>query len=89
MNYFEEYLKVATTTPAIQEQCESILKKIQSGELIYPEKKIDQFIMLCERVTHPMPLYQKLMTAIFLTNVENSVNEEENGSSQKNDLLNS
>lgn len=89
MNYFEEYLKIATTTPKIREQCESILKKIESGELIYPEEKIDQFIMLCERVTHPMPLYQKLMTAIFLTNVENSVNEEENGSSQKNNLLNS
>lgn len=89
MNYFDYYLKVAETTPAIREQCESILKKIQSGELIYPEKKIDQFILICERSTHPMPLYQKLMTAIFWTNVENSVNEEENGSSQKNDLLNS
>lgn len=83
MNYFEYYLEVATTTPAIREQCEIILKKIQSGELIYPEDKIDKFIMVCERSTHPMPLYQKLMTAIFLTNVENSVNEEENGSSQK------
>jgi len=75
MNYFKYYLEIAETTPAIREQCESILKKIQSGELIYPEEKIDQFIMVCERSTHPMPLYQKLMTAIFLTNVENSVNE--------------
>lgn len=89
MNYFEYYLKVVETTPAIREQCESILKKIRSGELIYPEDKIDKFILVCERSTHPMPLYQKLMTAIFLTNVENSVNEEDNGSSQKNDLLNS
>lgn len=89
MNYFEIYLKMAKTTPVIREHCESILKKIQSGELIYPEEKIDQFILICERSTHPIPLYQKLMTAIFLTNVENSVNEEENGSSQKNDLLNS
>lgn len=89
MNYFEYYLEIAETTPAIREQCESILKKIRSGELIYPEKKIDQFIMICERSTHPMPLYQKLMTALFWTNVENSVNEEKNGSSQKNDLLNS
>jgi hypothetical protein len=27
MNYFDYYLKVAETTPAIREQCESILKK--------------------------------------------------------------
>jgi hypothetical protein len=89
MNYFEIYLKMAKTTPVIREQCDSILKKIQSGELIYPEEKIDQFIIVCEKATHPLVLCQKLMTAIFLTNVENSVNEEENGSSQKNDLLNS
>jgi len=75
MNYFEYYLKNSITTPPIRRQCENILKKIESGELIYPEEKIDQFIMVCERSTHPMPLYQKLMTAIFLTNVENSVNE--------------
>jgi hypothetical protein len=49
MNYFDYYLKVAETTPAIREQCESILKKIQSGELIYPEDKIDKFILICER----------------------------------------
>lgn len=89
MNYFEEYLKIANTTPALREQLENILKRIRSGELIYPEKKIDQFIMICERATKPMLLYQKLMTAIFWTKVENSVNEEENGSSAKNDLLNS
>lgn len=89
MNYFEYYLKVANTTPAIREQCESILKKIRSGELVYPEKKIDQFIMICERAAKPMALYQKLMVAMFWTNVENSVNEKENGSSPKNDLLNS
>jgi hypothetical protein len=52
------------------------LKKIESGELIYPEEKIDQFILICERATHPLVLYQKLMIAIFWTNVENSVNEE-------------
>lgn len=89
MNYFKYYLEVETTTPAIREQLESILKKIRSGELVYPEKKIDQFIMICERAAKPMALYQKLMVAMFWTNVENSVNEEENGSSQKNDLLNS
>jgi hypothetical protein len=49
MNYFDYYLKVAETTPAIREQCESILKKIQSGELIYPEEEIDQFILVSER----------------------------------------
>lgn len=89
MNYFEEYLKIENIAPENREYCESILKKIRSGELIYPEKKIDLFIMASERSKKPMALYQKLMTAIFLTNVENSVNEEENGSSQKNDLLNS
>lgn len=89
MNYFDYYLEVATTTPAIRKQLESILKIIRSGELVYPEKKIDQFIMICERAAKPMALYQKLMVAMFWTNVENSVNEEENGSSQKNDLLNS
>ena len=89
MNYFQEYLKIENITPKIRKQCEIILKKIQSGELIYPEKKIDKFIMVSERATKPMALYQKLMVAIFLTDVENSVNEEENGSSAKNDLLNS
>lgn len=89
MNYFEEYLKIENIAPVIREQCESIMKKIQSGELIYPEKKIDKFIMAAERATKPMALYQKLMFAILLTDVENSVNEEENGSSAKNDLLNS
>jgi hypothetical protein len=89
MNYFEYYLKVAETTPAIREQCESILKKIQSGELIYPEKKIDLFIMAAERSKKPMTLYQKLMLATYITGVENGVNKKENGSSQKNDLLNS
>jgi hypothetical protein len=89
MNYFEYYLKVAETTPAIREQCESILKKIQSGELIYPEEEIDQFILVSERSKNPLALWQKLMLAILVTDVENSVNKEENGSSQKNDLLNS
>jgi hypothetical protein len=89
MNYFEYYLKAATTTPAIRKQCESILKKIRSGELIYPEKKIDLFIMAAERSKKPMALYQKLMIATFMTGVENGVNKKENGSSQKNDLLNS
>ncbi len=89
MNYFEEYLKIENITLDFRKECESILKRIRSGELIYPEKKIDQFIMVCERATKPMALYQKLMIAIFCTKVENSVNEEENGSSQKNDLLNS
>lgn len=88
MNYFDYYLKVAETTPAIREQCESILKKIQSGELIYPEEKIDQFIMVSERAKKPLMLYQKLMLAMFIMTVENSVNQKENGSSQKNDLLN-
>lgn len=89
MNYFEYYLKVAETTPAIREQCESILKKIQSGELIYPEEEIDQFILVSERSKKPLALWQKLMLAILVTDVENSVNKEENESSQKNDLLNS
>jgi hypothetical protein len=89
MNYFDYYLKVAETTPAIREQCESILKKIQSGELIYPEEEIDQFILVSERSKKPLALWQKLMLAILVTDVENSVNKEENGSSQKNDLLNS
>lgn len=89
MNYFEEYLKIENISPVIRECCESILKKIQSGELIYPEEKINMFIMVRERATKPMALYQKVMFAIFLTDVENSVNKEENGSSQKNDLLNS
>lgn len=88
MNYFEYYLKVAETTPAIREQCESILKKIQSGELIYPEEEIDQFILISERSKKPLALWQKLMLAIIITDVENSINKEENGSSQKNDLLN-
>ena len=88
MNYFEYYLEIAETTPAIREQCESILKKIQSGELIYPEEKIDQFIMVSERAKKPLMLYQKLMLAMFIMTVENSVNQKENGSSQKNDLLN-
>jgi hypothetical protein len=89
MNYFEYYLKVAETTPAIRDLCESILKKIQSGELIYPEEEIDQFILVSERSKKPLALWQKLMLAILVTDVENSVNKEENGSSQKNDLLNS
>lgn len=89
MNYFEYYLKAATTTPAIRKQCESILKKIESGELIYPEEEIDQFILVSERSKKPLALWQKLMLAILVTDVENSVNKEENGSSQKNDLLNS
>ncbi len=89
MNYFKEYLKIENVTPKIRKQCEDVLKKISSGELVYPEKKIDQFIMVSERATKPMALYQKLMVAIFLTDVENSVNEEENVSSVKNDLLNS
>jgi hypothetical protein len=89
MNYFDYYLKVAETTPAIREQCESILKKIQSGELIYPEEEIDQFILVSERSKKPLALWQKLMLAILFTDVENSVNKEENESSPKNDLLNS
>lgn len=89
MNYFEEYLKIKNITPETREKCEIVLKKIHSGELVYPEKKIDKFIMISERATKPMALYQKLMLAIFFTDVENSVNEEENGSSAKNDLLNS
>jgi hypothetical protein len=89
MNYFEYYLKVAETTPPIRRQCESILKKIRSGELIYPEKKIDLFIMAAERSKKPMALYQKLILATFMTGVENGINKKENGSSQKNDLLNS
>jgi hypothetical protein len=82
-------LKVAETTPAIREQCESILKKIESGELIYPEEEIDQFILVSERSKKPLALWQKLMLAILVTDVENSVNKEENESSPKNDLLNS
>jgi hypothetical protein len=89
MNYFDYYLKVAETTPAIRVQCESILKKIQSGELIYPEDKIDKFILVSERSKKPLALWQKLMLAILVTDVENSVNKEENESSPKNDLLNS
>jgi hypothetical protein len=89
MNYFEYYLKVAETTPAIRKQCESILKKIESGELIYPEEEIDQFILVSERSKKPLALWQKLMFAILVTDVENSVNKEENESSPKNDLLNS
>lgn len=89
MNYFEYYLIVANTTPAIREQCESILKKIESGELIYPEEEIDQFILVSERSKKPLSLWQKLMLAIFITDVENSINKEENESSPKNDLLNS
>jgi hypothetical protein len=89
MNYFEEYLKIENIAPENLEYCESILKKIRSGELIYPEKKIDLFIMAAERSKKPMALYQKLMLATFMTGVENGVNKKENGSSQKNDLLNS
>lgn len=89
MNYFEYYLKVANTTPAIREQCESILKKIESGELIYPEEEIDQFILISERSKKPLALWQKLMLAIFITDVENSINKEENENSPKNNLLNS
>lgn len=89
MNYFEYYLKVAETTPAIREQCESILKKIESGELIYPEEEIDQFILISERSKKPLALWQKLMLAILITDVENSINKEENESSPKNNLLNS
>ena len=44
MNYFEEYLKIENITPDFRKECESILNRIRSGELIYPEKKIDQFI---------------------------------------------
>jgi hypothetical protein len=89
MNYFEEYLKIENIALENLEYCESILKKIRSGELIYPEKKIDLFIMAAERSKKPMALYQKLMLATFMTGVENGVNKKENGSSQKNDLLNS
>lgn len=89
MNYFEEYLKIENIAPENREYCESILKKIRSGELIYPEKKIDLFIMAAERSKKPMALYQKLMLATFMTGVENGVNKKENGSSQKNDLRNS
>lgn len=88
MNYFEEYLKIENITPDFRKECESILKRIRSGELIYPEKKIDQFIMVSERAKKPLMLYQKLMLAMFIVTVENSVNQKENGSSQKNDLLN-
>jgi hypothetical protein len=45
--------------------------------------------MAAERSKKPMALYQKLMLATFMTGVENGVNKKENGSSQKNDLLNS
>jgi hypothetical protein len=89
MNYFEEYLKIENITPDFRKECESILNRIRSGELIYPEKKIDLFIMAAERSKKPMALYQKLMLATFMTGVENGVNKKENGSSQKNDLLNS
>ena len=89
MNYFEEYLKIENIAPENRKYCESILKKIRSGELIYPEKKIDLFIMASERAKKPMALYQKLMLATFMTEYENGVYKKENGSSQKNDLLNS
>ena len=89
MNYFEEYLKFKNILPENRKYCESILKKIRSGELVYPEKKIDQYILITERAKKPMALYQKVMLATFMTEVENSINKEENGSSQKNDLLNS
>jgi hypothetical protein len=83
MNYFEEYLKIENIAPENLEYCESILKKIRSGELIYPEEEIDQFILVSERSKKPLALWQKLMLAILVTYVENSVNKEENGSSQK------
>ena len=89
MNYFEEYLKFNNILPENRKYCESILKKIRSGELIYPEKKIEQYIMITERAKKPMALYQKVMLATFMTEVENNINKKENGSSQKNDLLNS
>lgn len=89
MNYFEEYLKIENINPENREYCESILKKIRSGELIYPEKEIDLFIMASERSKKPMALYQKLMLATFMTGVKNGVNKKENESSPKNDLLNS
>lgn len=75
MNYFEEYLKFNNILPENRKYCESILKKIRSGELIYPEKKIDQYILITERAKKPMALYQKLMLAMFIMTVENSVNQ--------------
>lgn len=83
MNYFEEYLKIENIAPENREYCESILKKIRSGELIYPEKEIDGLIMVSEMAKKPMALYQKLMLATFITGIENGANQKENGSSQK------